>query len=114
MESNIEEPLSPEDLASLVGVSRRQLERLFKKHLDNLPSRFYLNLRLDRAKRLLRDTDHSIVEVGMACGFSSASHFSTTYKAHFGISPRQERGRSTTVESAAGLTGIFTLQPRQD
>ncbi|HCH32834.1 MAG TPA: AraC family transcriptional regulator [Oceanospirillaceae bacterium] len=114
METNIEEPLSPDDLAYHVGLSRRHLERLFKKHLDSVPSRFYLQLRLDKARQMLRDTDRSIVEVGMACGFSSASHFSTTYRTHFNLTPRQERGRATHVESAPSWSHSVAIQRRLD
>jgi transcriptional regulator GlxA family with amidase domain len=114
METNIEEPLSPDDLAYHVGLSRRHLERLFKKHLDSVPSRFYLQLRLDKARQMLRDTDRSIVEVGMACGFSSASHFSTTYRTHFNVTPRQERGRATHVESAPTWNHSVVIQRRLD
>ncbi|MFB9888148.1 GlxA family transcriptional regulator [Balneatrix alpica] len=95
MEANVEEPLSPDDLAMHVGVSRRHLERLFKKHLDTVPSKFYLELRLERARQMLQQTDKSVVQVGLACGFSSASHFSTTYRNHFGITPREERNNRT-------------------
>jgi transcriptional regulator GlxA family with amidase domain len=87
-------------LAYYVGLSRRHLEGLFKKHLDNVPSRFYLQLRLDKARQMLRDTDRSIVEVGMSCGFSSASHFSTTCRNYFDFTSRQEWGRATHLESA--------------
>ena len=114
METNIEEPLSPDDLAYHVGLSRRHLERLFKKHLDNVPSRFYLQLRLDKARQMLRDTDRSIVEVGMSCGFSSASHFSTTYRTHFNVTPRQERGRATHVESTPSWNHSVVIQRRLD
>ena len=114
METNIEEPLSPDDLAHHVGLSRRHLERLFKKHLDSVPSRFYLQLRLDKARQMLRDTDRSIVEVGMSCGFSSASHFSTTYRTHFNVTPRQERGRATHVESAPSWNHSVVIQRRLD
>jgi len=93
MESNIEEPLSTDDIAGLVGLSRRQLERLFKQYLGSLPSRYYLELRLQRARQLLLDTNHSIVQVGLMCGFSSGSHFSTAFGALFGNTPREERQR---------------------
>jgi transcriptional regulator GlxA family with amidase domain len=93
MEANIEEPLSTDDIAQLAGVSRRQLERLFKQYLGSLPSRYYLELRLKRARQLLRDTNHSIVQVGLMCGFSSGSHFSTAFGALFGKTPREERQR---------------------
>jgi transcriptional regulator GlxA family with amidase domain len=93
MEANIEEPLSTDDIAQLAGISRRQLERLFKQYLGILPSRYYLELRLKRARQLLRDTNHSIVQVGLMCGFSSGSHFSTAFGALFGNTPREERQR---------------------
>jgi transcriptional regulator GlxA family with amidase domain len=93
MEANIEEPLSTDDIAGLVGISRRQLERLFKQYLGSLPSRYYLELRLRRARQLLLETNHSIVQVGLMCGFSSGSHFSTAFGALFGNTPREERQR---------------------
>ena len=93
MEANIEEPLSTDDIANLVGLSRRQLERLFKQYLGSLPSRYYLELRLQRARQLLLETNNSIVQVGLMCGFSSGSHFSTAFGALFGNTPREERQR---------------------
>jgi transcriptional regulator GlxA family with amidase domain len=93
MEANIEEPLSTDEIAQLVAISRRQLERLFKQYLGSLPSRYYLELRLQRARQLLRDTNYSIVQVGLMCGFSSGSHFSTAFGALFGNTPREERQR---------------------
>jgi transcriptional regulator GlxA family with amidase domain len=93
MEANIEEPLSTDEIAQLAGISRRQLERLFKQYLGSLPSRYYLELRLKRARQLLLDTNHSIVQVGLMCGFSSGSHFSTAFGALFGNTPREERQR---------------------
>jgi transcriptional regulator GlxA family with amidase domain len=93
MEANIEEPLSTDEIAQLSGLSRRQLERLFKQYLGSLPSRYYLELRLKRARQLLLDTNHSIVQVGLMCGFSSGSHFSTAFGALFGNTPREERQR---------------------
>lgn len=93
MEANIEEPLSTDDIANLVGISRRQLERQFKQYLGNMPSRYYLELRLNRARQLLLDSHHSIIQVGLTCGFSSGSHFATAYGTLFGITPREERQR---------------------
>jgi transcriptional regulator GlxA family with amidase domain len=93
MEANLAEPLPTEEVARLVGVSRRQLERLFKQHLDTLPSRHYLELRLARAQRLLQQSSQSILQIGLSSGFSSGPHFSNAYKAHFGHTPRDERSR---------------------
>ncbi|EGF30134.1 Arginine pathway regulatory protein ArgR, repressor of arg regulon [Oxalobacteraceae bacterium IMCC9480] len=93
MEANLEEPLGADDIASLVGLSRRQLDRLFKQHLASMPSRYYLDLRLQQARRLLLESNQSIVQVGLLCGFSSGSHFSTAYGTLFGITPREQRQR---------------------
>lgn len=93
MEANLGEPLPTEVIAQLVGVSRRQLERLFKQHLDELPSRYYAELRLARARRLLRQTSQSILQIGLACGYSSGSHFSNAYRARFDRTPREERSQ---------------------
>jgi len=97
MEANIEEPLSTDDIAYYVGVSRRQLERLFKQYLSTVPSKYYLSLRLARARQLLQQTSKSIVQIGLACGFSSGPHFSSTYRSHFGITPREERAQRTRI-----------------
>lgn len=91
MESNLEELVALDDLASLVGISRRQLERLFKKYLDCVPRRYYLDLRLKKARQLLLQTDKSIAEVAIACGFVSAPHFSKSYRDRYNVSPRDER-----------------------
>jgi transcriptional regulator GlxA family with amidase domain len=93
MEANLEETISLDDLARYVGVSRRQLERLFQKHLKCVPSRYYLELRLNRARQLLLQTNLSIIDVSLACGFVSAPHFSKCYRDFFGIPPREERRR---------------------
>lgn len=105
MEANIEEPLATDDIANLVGISRRQLERQFKQYLGSVPSRYYLELRLQRARQLLLDTNHSIVQVGLMCGFSSGSHFSTAYGALFSITPRDERQRK--LRPAAGSSPVI-------
>jgi len=93
MEANIEEPISLEDLAHYVGISRRQLERLFRKHLDCVPTRYYMNIRLKRARLLLLQTSKPIIDVALACGFVSAPHFSKCYRDLFYISPREERSK---------------------
>lgn len=91
MEANLEEPISLDELSRYVGISRRQLERLFQKHLNCVPTRYYLNLRLNRARLLLLQTSKSIVDIALACGFISAPHFSKCYRDMFGIPPRDER-----------------------
>jgi transcriptional regulator GlxA family with amidase domain len=91
MEENLEEPLSRADLADRAGLSTRQLERLFRKYLARTPTRYYLELRLDRARQLLAQTSLSVLDVALACGFVSASHFSKCYREHFQKTPREER-----------------------
>ena len=87
MTANIEEPLSVEELCNFVGVSRRQAERLFQNHLETSPSKYYLELRITQARRLLLQTSHSITDIALACGFVSSSHFSNCYKDYFGTAP---------------------------
>ena len=95
-----------EEIARLVGVSRRQLERLFKQYLNSLPSRYYLELRLVRARQLLQQTSQSILQIGLSCGFSSGPHFSSAYRNHFGITPREQRTQRLSVTPLlAGHTG---------
>ena len=91
MEANLEEPLSVAQIAELAGLSRRQLERLFRKHLGCVPSSYYLRLRLAKAHHLLRQTTQSVMGIGLACGFVSASHFSKAYREVYGHPPRDER-----------------------
>ena len=92
MEDNLEEPLARSELAEAAGLSTRQLERLFRKYLQRSPARFYLELRLNRARLLLLQTNMSVIDVALACGFVSASHFSKCYRDFFGHTPRKERG----------------------
>ena len=91
MEANIEQPLSPQELANLVGVSKRQLERLFRRHLNTTPARYYLTLRLESAREMLEKTAMKIIDVAIACGFKSAGHFSSRYFSSFGVTPRESR-----------------------
>jgi AraC family transcriptional regulator, glycine betaine-responsive activator len=91
MEDNLEEPLDRGELASAAGLSSRQLERLFRKYLNRSPARYYVELRLNRARLLLLQTNMPVIDVALACGFVSASHFSKCYRDFFGKTPRKER-----------------------
>ena len=91
MEANLEEPAGRAALAARAGVSVRQLERLFRTHLGRTLGAHYLDLRLRRAQTLMRQTTLPILEVAIACGFVSASHFSRSYRRRFGAPPRAER-----------------------
>lgn len=92
MEQTIEEPISPSVLAEDVGMSTRQLERLFRRYLSRSPKRYYMELRLQKARNLLMQTELSVINVALACGFTSPSHFSKCYRAHYGTTPYRERG----------------------
>jgi len=91
MEANIREPISQAELADYVSLSRRQLQRLFQRYVGCTPSRYYLQVRLGRARELLRQTTMSLLEVASLTGFVSSSHFSKSYKEHYGYAPSAER-----------------------
>lgn len=100
MEANIETPLSLDQLADRAGSCRRQLERLFLKHLKVSPVKFYVDLRLEHAHRLITQTSISITEVALACGFNSSSHFSRSYKKKYKLSPYVSRHTDRIKEAA--------------
>jgi AraC family transcriptional regulator, glycine betaine-responsive activator len=85
MEENVETPLAMPELAQRIGLSVRQVERLFVRHLQTSPNRYYVVVRLERARRLLVQSDLSVVEVALACGFESPTHFGKRYRQQFGI-----------------------------
>lgn len=93
MEANTETPLRMPVLARRIGISPRQMERLFETHLAVSPAQYYVRVRLDRARALLRHSSMSVFEVGVACGFGSASHFSRSYRQRFGCAPTADRAR---------------------
>ncbi|MCY0966460.1 GlxA family transcriptional regulator [Parathalassolituus penaei] len=109
MEANIEEPIELDELAMFANISRRQLERLFHNYLDCSPSRYYLKLRLDRARQLLKQTTMPVIEISTACGFISTPHFSRCYRKYMGVSPREERigtwNESVDAAAPAAETG---------
>ena len=91
MERNISIPMTLEEISSEAHLSRRHVERLFRQNLGRSPARYYLELRLERARHLLLQSDMPIVEVAIACGFVSASHFSKCYRSLFNRSPQGDR-----------------------
>ena len=91
MEANIEEPLTLGEVADYTGISGRQLERLFHEHLDCTPSRYYLDLRLDRGRLLLLQTSMKVADIAARCGFSTAARFGKSYLAKYGKRPTDER-----------------------
>lgn len=95
METHIEEPLPTSAIAAMVDISTRQLERLFGRYLNCSPRKYYLELRLQRARNLLMQTDLSMVEIGFACGFTSAAQFARSYRQTYGLSPGNHRVTKT-------------------
>jgi transcriptional regulator GlxA family with amidase domain len=91
MEGAVENPLDMRQISNRVGISPRQVERLFREQVGASPKAFYLKLRLTRARTLLRQTINPILAVALECGFGSTSHFSHAYKRTFGIPPTAER-----------------------
>lgn len=86
-ETALDEPMRTQDVAARVGLSPRQLERLFDRYLGTSPKKYRMEIRLNRARELLRQTDMSVIEVALACGFASPSHFSKCFRARFGATP---------------------------
>lgn len=91
MENNLEETLSLDQLATYSGRSRRQIDRLFQAQLGTSPSRYYMELRITKSRRLLQYSDLPLMDVAIACGFVSVSHFSKCYSAYFGYPPSREQ-----------------------
>ena len=91
MGNSIEDPVALRELCQRTGVSLRQLERLCRRHLGTTPMQYYAQMRLERARRMLRQTSMSVGEVAIASGFVSMSHFAKVYRRHYGLSPRQDR-----------------------
>jgi len=102
MEANFEEPLSAVELAKLAGLSLRQVQRMFQDSLDTTPSKYYLGLRLRRARELLLQSQMSITQIAVSCGFQSTCHFSKSYRALYGRTPRSERQREAFAGERAG------------
>ena len=91
MENHLEDPLSCRQLAETVDLSTRQLERLFRQHFDQTPRQYYLRIRLDKGRDLLRRTGRQILDIAVASGFTSTSHFTKCYRKCYGHTPTQER-----------------------
>jgi transcriptional regulator GlxA family with amidase domain len=91
MEATIEAPLDRQTMAALAGLSPRHLDRLFSSQMGSSFLLEYRKLRLDHARRLLQQSPLSISEIAFATGFSSAGHFSRSYRAAFGEPPRSQR-----------------------
>ncbi|MEY4414915.1 MAG: hypothetical protein RIQ53_2208 [Pseudomonadota bacterium] len=112
MAANIEEPLPLSEIAAATGVSLRQLERLFHRYYSLSPAQHYMNLRLRRARELLMHTAQPIMQITVACGFQSSSHFCKAYRALFGHAPSEDRRRDR-LQPAAEATAAVRRAPRR-
>ena len=90
MENHVEDRLNTTEIAGELGITVRQLQRLFNRFIGKSPARVYAEIRLDKARNLLLQTDMSVTEVSVACGFGSTSNFSRSYRDYFGHSPKSE------------------------
>jgi transcriptional regulator GlxA family with amidase domain len=98
-----------DQIASATGLSRRQIERLFKRHLNCVPKRYYLQLRLRRARELLLQTSMPIIDITTACGFQSPPHFSRCYRAQFGCPPSAERQQHQSKSPVPGAQTVTSV-----
>jgi AraC family transcriptional regulator, glycine betaine-responsive activator len=112
MEANVEEPLTAVELAKSTGLSLRQVQRMFHESLDTTPSKYYLKLRLRRARELLLQTQMSITQIAVTCGFQSTCHFSKSYRGLYGRTPRSERQPQASTE-AIGMLAKSIRKPHR-
>lgn len=93
MRERLHEPISATEIARGLGISTRQLERLFERYLNSSPKTYFMEMRLERARHLLLQTESGITQVALACGFTNVGHFGRVYRTTFGISPAKQRAR---------------------
>jgi transcriptional regulator GlxA family with amidase domain len=93
MTDSIERPRSPSVIAEEIGISTRQLEKIFGRYLNCSPKKYLMDLRLQRARNLLVQTDQSVTEIALACGFESPGHFARVYRGKFGITPTAQQSK---------------------
>ncbi|MRU13918.1 GlxA family transcriptional regulator [Roseovarius sp. A21] len=93
MQDHIEDPISPSIIAEDIGISTRQLERLFGRYLNTSPKKYFMELRLERARHLLLQTEMSVTEIACACGFEATGHFTRVYKGAYGVTPTAQKAK---------------------
>ena len=96
MHEMTEDPPSTGEIAERLGITARQLERLFERHMKCSPKKYATAVRLDKARNLLLQTEVSVTEIAHACGFASPSHFARVYRRRFGVTPALQRARPRT------------------
>lgn len=98
MEENIVEPISTRDISEEVGISVRQLERLFMTSFGISPARYFKKVRLGKAHALVTETNMKLIDIAIATGFNSVASLSTAYRSEYGQSPNKARGGSASLE----------------
>jgi AraC family transcriptional regulator, glycine betaine-responsive activator len=112
MENNIEAPLSISELARNSALSTRQTQRLFHEHLNIAPLKLYREIRLEHARRLLKQTDLSVTEIAFASGFANSSHFTRCFKDQFDTTPHLDRISLPWVKET-NPSGVSSFQEAQ-
>jgi AraC family transcriptional regulator, glycine betaine-responsive activator len=111
MEESLEDPLTVARIAAQIGLSARSMQTLFVRHLGAPPRAYYLDLRLDAARRLLQQTRRGLMEIAVACGFASASTFSRAFRRRYGRSPRELRREGITTGALRRTSS--SIQPQR-
>lgn len=93
IQDHIEDPISPSIIATGLGISTRQLERLFGRYLNTSPKKYFMELRFERTRHLLLQTEMSVTEIACACGFEATGHFTRVYKAAYGVTPKGQKAK---------------------
>lgn len=109
MEANVERTVRIPELARSLDLSQRKLERLFNRYFDCSAVAFYRRVRLQHARALLTQTDMSVLDICVACGFSSSSYFSKSYAEQFGLRPREHRLAWPDSDSDARWPGLHSI-----
>lgn len=101
LRANFERGVTIAQTAAFVGLSRSQLFRVFKQCADASPEEILLRLRLDRAKELLSQTNMSVKEIAISCGFSSTAHLCSQFKNRAGMTPGTYRENKLRINEKA-------------
>lgn len=91
VEANLDQPLTLDDLAAEAGLSAYHFAKMFKISFGQPPHRYVTDRRISKAKELLADASIRLADVALACGFSSQSHFTNSFRRYAGVTPRRFR-----------------------
>lgn len=108
LESHLDHPLAMGDLAEKACMSRYHFQRVFREVVGESVARYLRRLRLEKGASLLRHSDWKVLDIALACGYSSPSNYSRDFSRHFGQTPRQFRANRETVPF---LRGFYRADP---